>query len=294
MVNQTTISCSSEWVEGLQLDQNACSGVKFHPAPADNGIIFIRSNLANQPQIKCCPENLRKQPRWTSLEQGGVWVHHTEHLLAAIAGAGIDNVLIEVNTDRIPVVSGGSCADFYEALLKAGVKRQEAPKQVFSLQEPVYLEAELNTPGNHVEITAKDVKRYIVGTPSDSFSVSYVFHVPLISQMRIGFAEYCPTLNAFRDNISRARSYFLICESEEISKLLGPTQDDFITLTDQSPNSLVNEVARHKIIDFIGDLMVLGRPIIGRFIAIRSGHNHHHDFIRCLTDNGCLELKTLC
>jgi len=292
-VNQTTISRSSEWVKGLQLDQNVFSGVKFHPAPADNGLVFIRSDLPGEPHVKCCLENLRKQPRWTSLAEDNVWIHHTEHLLAAVAGAGIDNVVIEVNTDRIPIVSAGSCADFHEALLKAGIKNQNVPRQVFVLKKPIHLEAKLSTPSNQVEITSADMKRYILGTPGDSFSVSYVFHVPHINKMRIGFAEYYSTLNSFEENLSKARSYFLMCELEDISTLLSATHQDFIVLTEQSPNSMVHEVARHKILDFIGDLMVLGRPITGRFIAVRSGHQHHHDFVRELMDDGCLELQTI-
>jgi UDP-3-O-acyl-N-acetylglucosamine deacetylase len=238
-------------------------------------------------------ENLRQQPRWTSLAEDSVWVHHTEHLLAAIAGAGIDNILVEMSTDSIPIVSGGSCADFYKALVEAGSTAQEAPKRVFSLQKPVFLEAELSTPGNHAESVSGHLKRCILGTPSESFSISYVFHVPHIDQMRIGFAEYYPALNSFEDYISRARSYFLNCESEELSTLLSPVQHDFIVLEERSSNLIVNEVARHKVMDFIGDLMILGKPVTGRFVAVRSGHSHHHAFIRSLKQNGCLELKTL-
>jgi len=293
MINQKTLSHSSEWVFGIHLDQNIHSGIKFHPSSPDSGIIFIRSDLPNNPAVKCCVENLQEQNRWTSLEQDNIWIHHTEHILAAIAGAGIDNIVVEVNTDRIPIVSGGSCVDFHAALLRAGIREQNTPRQVFVLQQPVYLEAELIRLKNNSKAVKTNIKRHILGVPDDSFSISYVFHVPDINEMKIGFAEYHASNNSFGDSIGKARSYFLWVELDEISPLWGHALHDFFVLTPQSESSLVNEVAQHKIIDFIGDLMVLGRPILGRFVAIRSGHHHHHEFLREMIKRGYLELKRL-
>ncbi len=201
--------------------------------------------------------------------------------------------MIEVTIDRIPVVSAGSCAGFYQALKEAGVKKYDVPRKVFSLKQPVYHEARLDTPGDRPKITSINLKRYILGIPAESLSVSYVFHVPHIGKMRIGLAEYDSIVHPFRNNISAARSYFLQCESAEIMKRLSLAQRDFIVLEARSPNSLVNEVAQHKVIDFMGDLMVLGWPILGRFVAFRSGHHHHHDFIRWMMNSGHLKLRAL-
>ena len=293
MVSQRTLSRSSEPVIGTHLNRDAHPSVRFHPGSPESGIIFIRSDLPDNPSVKCCLENLREQQRWTSLEQDNVWIHHTEHILAAIAGAGIDNVVVEVNTDRIPIVSGGSCADFYAALLRAGVREQNMPRQVFALRRPVYVEGKLIRLKNNSKAVDTNTKRYILGVPDDSFSVSYVFHVPGIDKLPIGFAEYHASYNSFGDYIGKARSYFLWVELDEISPLWGPELQDFFVLTPQSESSLVNEVAQHKILDFIGDLMVLGRPVLGRFVAIRSGHHHHHEFLREMINRGYLELKRL-
>ena len=101
MTEQTTIAASSGWIAGSALDRPGECRLRFHPAGADEGIRFARSDLPGAPEVRCEPGNLRSMPRWTSLEQAGVVVHHTEHVLAALAFCGVDNVKIKFENKRL-------------------------------------------------------------------------------------------------------------------------------------------------------------------------------------------------
>jgi UDP-3-O-[3-hydroxymyristoyl] N-acetylglucosamine deacetylase len=287
---QRTLARSTDWVAGHQLDQQLDASVRFHPAPADSGLTFLRSDLPGQPTVACELANLRSQPRWTSLEQGGVWVHHTEHVLASLAGAGVDNAVIEMNSDRLPVVAAGSCAGFVAAVSAAGLVEQDAPRKVYRLTSAVYETMALVTPPGQDAAREVAAPRYVAGMPADVFAVTYVFHVPHLAGLPIGLAEYEATRHGFLDSIGCARTYFLESELAQVSTLLNEAMRDFIQLRSDSPQSLVDEVARHKAMDFLGDLMVLGRPTLGRFFAFRSGHKLHHQLAQSLAASGSLEL----
>ena len=133
MIAQTTVARTTAPVSGLQLDREAHASLRFHPAPADHGVVFVRSDLPGEPRVECRVERVGLQARWSSLEQDGVVVHFTEHILAALAGCDVDNVLIELDSDRVPVVSGGSCLGFAEALTATGTSTFFAPRSTMTL-----------------------------------------------------------------------------------------------------------------------------------------------------------------
>ena len=261
----------------MQLDQNVRARLRFHPAAVDEGIVFIRSDLPGHPRVRCAPENLRSMPRWTALEENEVWVHHTEHVLAAIALCGVDNVRVEMDADRVPMPRDVSCATFFDALTQVGVRQFDAARQVYVLDKAVFCLDPERTTGERTDVPELKDGRYILGVPSDRLSVSYVFHWPHVEGLPAGVAEYDASARAgVRDYIT-ARSYLI--EGENVRNLLGSVQDDLMRLYPGCPMALGREAARHKVVDFIGDLRVLGRPLLGRFIAFRTGHRIHHNFV---------------
>lgn len=290
-VLQTTPAGSSEWIDGLQLDQNVRARVRFHPADVDEGIVFIRSDLPGQPRVRCTPENLRSMPRWTSLEENGSWVHHTEHVLAALAFCGVDNIRVEMDSDRLPVTGGGTCADFVAALEGAGREAQDAPRRVYALKEPVFLLDHENTQGEESQSPPLKDGRYVLGLPADRFSVSTVFHWPHLPGLPVGVAEYEAIPGAVDPCWAAARSYLVETEREQVRDLLGPVRDQVMILQPGCPPALAHEAARHKVVDFLGDLMVLGRPVLGRYVAVRAGHRIHHEFLNLLLEKGKLLLQ---
>jgi UDP-3-O-[3-hydroxymyristoyl] N-acetylglucosamine deacetylase len=292
MVLQTTLARSSPPVTGPQLDREAQATVCFHPAPADTGVVFVRKDLPEAPPITCRLQHVKVMPRWSSLSCQGIEVHHTEHILAALAGFGVDNVLVEMDCDRIPVVTGGSCLAFSRALVASGRKALEAPRSVFRLKRAIELEAALDIPPGS-EAPPRETRRYALGMPADGFSASYLFHVPAVPGLRTGFAEYTEGRDDFLHGAACARTYYLRTEQANLSGLLSSACDDYLVLDGDSSQELVDEVARHKLVDFLGDLRLLGKPLWGRFAAFRTGHRFHQEFIRALVEGDYLETLEL-
>lgn len=282
---------STPWLEGAQLDRNATARIRLHPAAADAGIAFARSDLPGRPTVRCAPENLQGMPRWTALAADGVWVHHTEHVLAALALCGIDNAIVEMDADRIPVVSDGTCAAFVAALQHAGRTPVDAPRRVYRLKGPAFLLDPQNPSPPAPNHAPLQNGRYVMGVPADGFAVSTVFHWTHREELPIGFAEYEHGAVAPDPQLLASRSYIVESEKAQMKDLLGPVQDNLMRLYPGCPTALSQEAARHKIVDFIGDLMVLGRPVQGRFVAVRAGHRIHHEWVRYLLANRLLELK---
>lgn len=131
-----------------------------------------------------------------------------------------------------------------------------------------------------------------MAVPESGFRATYVFQVPALPGLGAGVAEFDETRDGFREVLSGARTYYLKSEAPELSTLLSQARHDYIVLDNDSPQELVNEVARHKLVDFWGDLRLLGRPVWGSFVALRTGHRFHHELIRGLSD-GYLELIEL-
>ena len=273
------------------MDQDARPRVRFHPAVEGEGVVFVRSDEPGAPRVRCMPENLRSMPRWTSLEENGVWVHHTEHVLAAIAFCGVDNVCVEMDADRLPMIEGGTCARFVAALKGAGLVAQGMPRRVYSLRAPVFLLDRENTQGETSADPRLKDGRYVLGLPAEGLAVSTVFHWSHMPLLPVGVGEYERDDGETDSAFLMARSYLVESEKEQVRHLLGPVQDQLMMLYPGCPPELAHEAARHKIVDFIGDMMILGRPLRGRFIAVRAGHRIHHDFIRHLVEQRLVECR---
>jgi UDP-3-O-[3-hydroxymyristoyl] N-acetylglucosamine deacetylase len=256
----------------------SCSGIGLHsgnkvtlslkPAPTDYGIRFQRSDLGGL-EIPATVTHLGAIKLATGLTREAVSVETVEHLLAALTALGIDNVIVELNTPEVPIMDGSAAPFVYLILNEAGVKRQTRPKKFLKVLRPISL--------------SQGDKR-IALYPSEHFKVTYSinFDHPLIRHqsrtMKI-------TDETFVEEIAPARTFGFLKEVEMLRQrglALGGSLDNAIVLgeTGVLNNALrfEDEFVRHKILDVIGDLSLVGYPVIGHLVAHRGGHALHTAF----------------
>src|SRR3954449_7735186 len=255
----------------------SCTGIGLHsgnkvtlslkPSPADSGIRFQRSDLGGL-EIPAIVTHLGGIQYQTGLTREAVSVETVEHLLAALTALSIDNAIVELNSPEVPIMDG-SAAPFVYLLHEAGVKRLQAPRRYLKVLRPISL-----TQGD------KRIALY----PSDHFKVTYSisFDHPLLRHqsrtMRI-------TEESFVEDIAPARTFGFLKEVEMLRQrglALGGSLDNAIVLGETGPlnNALrfEDEFVRHKILDAIGDLSLVGYPVIGHLVAHRAGHALHTAF----------------
>jgi UDP-3-O-[3-hydroxymyristoyl] N-acetylglucosamine deacetylase len=257
----------------------SCSGIGLHsgnkvtlslkPAPADYGIRFQRSDLGGL-EIPATVTHLGGIRLATGLTREAVSVETVEHLLAALTALGIDNVIVELNTPEVPIMDGSAAPFVYLILNEAGVKTLAAPKKFLKVLRPISL--------------SQGDKR-IALYPSDHFKVTYSisFDHPLIRHqsrtMKI-------TDESFVEDIAPARTFGFLKEVEMLRQkglALGGSLDNAIVLGEtgvlnQNALRFEDEFVRHKILDVIGDLSLVGYPVIGHLVAHRGGHALHTAF----------------
>jgi len=265
MENQRTIAKEFS-VKGVGLHTAAKVNMTFKPATVDTGITFIRTDLPSRPAIKVCYENILPQslsPRRTSIGIDNVQVQTIEHLMAALIGLGIDNLVIEIDNNEVPGLDGSS-ASYVESLLKCGVTEQEKNKHYFVIKEPLYVEED---------------GAQIIALPAADFRISYTlsFNHPLL---RASYLDLEITPEIFEQELSMARTFCLEKEATELQHQgLGRGANYENTLVVGESGVIRNklrypdEFIRHKMLDLLGDLFVLGQPIKGHIIAIKSGHS---------------------
>lgn len=264
MDNQKTIQ-REVGIKGIGIHTANKVKVTFKPAEIDAGVSFIRTDISSKPVIKASVENLLPQLsslRRTSIGKAGIEVHTIEHVMAALAGLGIDNLNVEIDNNELPGLDGSS-AGFLDILTKAGIKEQEKARQYFFLKEPIYI----------AESGAS-----IVAVPSQEFNISYTvsYNHPLLKTQ---FLEININSETFPKELARARTF---CLEEEVEELrlqgLGRGADYENTIVLGKKGVIKNklrfedECVRHKILDLLGDLYVLGRPLKAHIIALKSGH----------------------
>lgn len=258
-----SVQCSGTSITG-QHDTK----VTFFPAEPDTGIIFIRDDLPTKPQIECRSENACTDARWTSLVKNNIRVEHTEHLLAAIAGVGIDNIKIHLSSAHIPVVSHFSSNEFVEALLQAKPVIQHSPKSYLTITEPQWVFDSFTFKGQRYD-------NILIALPAEEPTFTYLLDYPN-KQLPTQLAHYQLSASSeFISELAPARSYIMDYEYDSVEKLIGSAIDQCLVISNETDCRLrwKNEPARHKLVDLIGDLSTIGRPIKGHFIGIRTGHN---------------------
>ncbi|MFN2531872.1 MAG: UDP-3-O-acyl-N-acetylglucosamine deacetylase [Pyrinomonadaceae bacterium] len=264
MIKQTTLATSVE-AQGLGLHTAAPVHICLLPAPPDTGYVFRRIDLGGF-EIPATVESVAHCGYATTLMRTGVMLSTVEHLLAALHGLGVDNAFIDVDNLEIPIMDG-SAENFAEIIERAGIVEQPLARRALLVREKVSFEQ-----GN----------RRISIEPADTYQIDCLidFAHPLI-----GIQSLSVQLNdgAFSREIAPARTFGFTAEIEALRKanlIRGGSLDNAIVLTpdgmlNQSSLRFRDEFVRHKILDIIGDLALLGMPILGRVRAERSGHIMH-------------------
>jgi UDP-3-O-[3-hydroxymyristoyl] N-acetylglucosamine deacetylase len=254
-----------------------CAGIGLHsghrvtltlrPAPADYGIRFRRADLGGL-EIPARVEHVASLNYATGLSFAGASVETVEHLLAALVSQGVDNVAIELNTPEVPIMDG-SAAPFVYLLQEAGIKKLSAPRRFLKVLRPV-------------SIARGD--KHIAIYPADEFRISYTisFDHPLLRHQS---RSVVITPDAFAEDLAPARTFGFLKDLEMLRQqglTLGGSLDNAVVLgeTGVLNNTLrfEDEFVRHKILDAIGDLALVGAPIIGHVVAHRGGHALHTAF----------------
>ena len=267
-------------------DSVSCTGIGLHsgkkarmtikPAPPDTGIRFIRKDLPGRCVIKAHFNSVINTTMCTIIGNNGNHVSTIEHLMAAFFGFGIDNALVEIDGPEVPIMDG-SAAPFIFLLKSTGIKEQRISKEFIVIKKT------LNIKEGNKSITIK---------PSRELKVSFTidFHHPLISNQQFDFSF---SGKGFIDEISRARTFGFLKDIEmlrDAGLAKGGSLDNAIVIDDfrvlnEDGLRYHNEFVRHKILDFLGDVAVMGTPIIGHFIINRSGHSLNHAMLKKLSSS---------
>jgi len=249
--------------EGRALQTGQVVRVLCKPGDSGSGIIFKRTDLETRPVFSLNEAMFSSGRRRTMLSSDSGEVHTVEHFLAALWALGIDSLFVELDGAELPA-AGGSAIEFIERLKNAGIKEQSAEREVIKISE----KEEVSEGGSSIAIF-----------PDEEFSVSYQmeYNSPAIKDETL---KMLPARETFEKEIAPARTFCLKAEAEALLKAglgRGATYENTLVLDEAGPveTSLRfrDEPARHKILDLIGDLYLLGMPIIGRVEAKRSGHN---------------------
>ena len=278
MSPQKTIKAPAT-VQGRGLFSGEPARLRFTPAPAETGIVFQRNDLGSPARIRGVIGSVAKRARRTSLSNGTASVETVEHVLAAVAGLGIDNIIIEITGEETPSTDGSPML-FVEALQRAGIETLDAPRQVYVIDEPVSVSA------------GEDTMLAALPGPTDCLDILYDLNygdMPSIGRQVLGFRL---GKDDFAAELAPARTFLLEAEAREFqARGMGKhlTTKDIVVMTPEGPidNTLrfPDEHIRHKICDLIGDLALLGRALRGRVVAYRSGHELNHELVRKLADS---------
>jgi UDP-3-O-[3-hydroxymyristoyl] N-acetylglucosamine deacetylase len=247
----------------------------LRPAPVDTGIVFCRVDLENIVQIPANPENVGDTRLSTTLVSGDVRISTVEHLLSAMAGLGIDNTYVDLSAAEVPIMDG-SAGPFVFLIQSAGIEEQNAPKRFIRIKKPV-------------QVTDGDkVARFV---PFDGFKVGFTieFDHPAFKSDTL-HSEIDFSTTSFVKEVSRARTFGFMHEIEQLRErqlALGGSLDNAVVLDDyrvlnEDGLRYRDEFVKHKILDAIGDLYLLGHSLIGAFDGVKSGHALNNELLRAL------------
>lgn len=284
-MKQRTINQSIH-TSGIGLHSGETVALAFHPLPPGEGIHFERSDLPHNPRIPAQAALVTDTMMSSNLVKDGVRVGTVEHLLSAVAGLGIDNLLIQVSAPEIPIMDG-SALPFVELFLQAGLIEQPKLKQFLQITAPI-------------KVTHEDKWAELVPYSGYELNFEIDFNHPAFAK-----DHQRATLNFSSDNfvsqLSRARTFGFLKDIEQLRQhnlALGGSMDNAIVLDDVGIMNTEglrfnDEFVRHKILDAMGDLYLIGYPIIGQFNAYKSGHALNNKLVnKVLASPKCFEVVT--
>jgi UDP-3-O-[3-hydroxymyristoyl] N-acetylglucosamine deacetylase/3-hydroxyacyl-[acyl-carrier-protein] dehydratase len=285
-------------ISGKGLHTGLSANVTFKPAPANHGIRFMRIDLDENPIVHPIADNVIDASRGTTIDENGVRIGTIEHMLAALNGMGVDNVLIEIDAPEAPILDGSS-KPYVDAILATGTVELDADKKYFELKE-------------RVDFVDVDKGIEIVAFPDDHFSIT----VQIDYNSKVLGNQYASmnSLSEFAKEISPCRTFVFLHELEVLLKhnlIKGGDLDNAIVIMDRKvsqeeldrlaalfnkpkvsvqPEGVLNNIelrfknepARHKLLDLVGDLALVGAPIKARVIASRPGHHANTEFAKML------------
>jgi len=265
MEKQKTVAAEVH-LKGTGLHTAHRVNVTLKPAQIDTGIVFIRTDLPERPAINATVDFLlppERSPRRTSVGVDTVEVQTIEHILAALFGFDIDNAVIEIDNNELPGLDGSSI-EILSALSEAGVRELDRERHFFALRDPIVIEE-----GNAT----------LMALPCNDFKISYTLDYDH-SALKTEFLELNLTPETFKNEVAPARTFCLEEEAQQLQKEglgLGANYENTLVvgINGVIKNTLrfPNECIRHKILDLIGDLYLVGCPIRAHIIALRSGHS---------------------
>lgn len=276
---------------GVGLHSGAEIKLTLRPAPPDHGIVFVRTDLEPAVRLPACIDRLGGTHLATSLTDGRATVAAVEHLMAAFCGLGIDNVRVEVDAAELPIMDG-SASPFVFLLQAAGIATQPAPRRFLRILEPV---------------TFADGPARATLEPWDGMRVEYTLeydHPGLRGQRRTAAVDVDRT--RFVREIARARTFGFLSDRDRMKGMNaarpggtpGAARDNVVLLDDCAVSNgpglrFADEFVMHRILDAIGDLYLLGHPLIGAFRGFRSGHGTNAGLLRALlAERAAWELVT--
>jgi UDP-3-O-[3-hydroxymyristoyl] N-acetylglucosamine deacetylase len=273
MQKQTTLKSEANCA-GIGLHSGRKVQLSLKPAPVDSGIVFRRLD-AEKTEIPATAEHLSHINHATCLARNGVRIETIEHLLAALRALGVDNAVVELDGPEVPIMDG-SAAPFIYLIHEAGIRSQGASRSFLQLSRPVSVD---------------EGGRFVAAYPCDHLRLSYTinFDHPLLKHQ-----EYSTEIDetSFADEIAPARTFGFMKEVELMRQsglALGGSLDNAIVVGEtgvlNNPLRFPDEFVRHKILDLLGDLVLLGKPLLAHVVALRAGHGLHTRLVKAILNS---------
>jgi UDP-3-O-[3-hydroxymyristoyl] N-acetylglucosamine deacetylase len=277
---QKTLSRDAS-ISGIGLFTGEKATLKICPALPNTGIVFQRVDLPGKPELPATLSFVREAPRCTRLASEKASIHMVEHLLSALYAMGVDNARIELDGPEVPA-GDGSALLFVDLIEKAGLKTQDSLRKTLKISQPLYW-------------SEGDI--HLVALPAEEFRLSYTIYYPHSPLLRSQYFSITLSPENFKKEIASCRTFSLY---EEIIPFIekglikgGGLENALVIKGDQIMNPggarFPDEMVRHKILDLIGDLSLLGAILRAHVIAIRSGHASHIAFAKILSKNAKME-----
>ncbi len=273
---RTPVEC-----RGVGLHSGAQVTLRILPAPAGTGIVFRRVDLDGF-EIEAVGRNVARVSYATSLQKQGVLISTREHLLSAFIGIGLDNAVVELNNLELPILDG-SAKPFVDMVLGAGLKQQRKKRSYLRILR---------------EIEVREGNKFIAAYPASGYTVAYKINfAPPIGEQSF---EIDLSQDLYRKELAAARTFGFLSEEKAMKNMgliRGASEENVIVLTatgvKNGPLRFADEFVRHKVLDLIGDLALLGKQIIGHIVADRAGHAMHTALVsRLLKDRSLWEETT--
>ncbi len=266
---QNTLKKSVSY-SGTSVHTGKWVSLTLSPAPPGTGIVFHRSDCPESPEIPAQIDSVVDTQRSTTIGRQGFFVSTVEHLCSALRGSDVDNARVEVSDQELPI-GDGSARIYQDMIETAGIEPQGADAVVFALKDPV---------------TFFDGESYLAALPSEEFRVSYTLHYPNVALMHHQFVSFSIDAATYKSEIAPCRTFSLY---EELKPLLdkglikGGSLENSVVIKDgfvmnDSGLRFSNEMARHKVLDLIGDLSLMGCCLKAHIIGYRTGHKANVQF----------------